>query len=641
MNFTKEQAETIYRQAQENGLDADAVMAKMVSRGAVFEGVDMNHAKQYASQYDAPTPEKEKKDLLGFIGKDAEKVADFTGGKELAQVGAVALNRKFIGKKIDEVQKVQGDTMDRLIDRIKEKEARGEDTTKLKEALKELGVESQKFGDSADELLNPNDLTPEQVVGDALQLAGTAAAGKVAGSIASKATGATGLVKGAIQGAGTGVATGAVTGAVEGTAQGLQQDKDIDGVVGDAVKGAGAGAVIGGVLGGLTGAVSGGIKGRKLNQAVIKAQEDSGLRPTLNQVVQEKSKVDPKFGELVKEAKKQGLNDSEINFLSTVEDPLKPTLREMYTVTTKAQSDPRQTVRAADILGKNATEIVKQVQTQNSTAGKAVDTTAKALRGKFVDASPVRDRTLGLLEDAGVTLNDNGSLNWKDSVFNKTPQLQKKLVSTLSDLPAGQTDAYKLHNFKKSIDEVVDYGVNGEGLKGKSANILKAIRNEADTILDSQFDDYNRANTEFKVTRDFIDSVKKVVGKDVDFATPQAEQAFGQSFRSAFSNNKSRPQTLKLIEDLQTIAKERGLKGAENSLLDQALYVNMLEDHFGSQAATGVASEVAKGVKKVKGLVGVLRNPITGTANLVADKIENMQNISPELKKQMLLTFIQ
>ena len=372
---------------------------------------------------------------------------------------------------------------------------------------------------------------------------------------------------------------------------------------------------------------------------IVKRQEATGIRSSLDDTVKARVAKDPKFADVVKEAEKQGFGKSEINLLATLADADKPTIKRMFEATVKAQSNPRQVTRAADILGENATGIVKQVATQNSVAGKAVDTAAKSLKGQLVDATTVRQRALSLLEEAGVFPNPDGTLNWSKSVFSKTPALKKRMTDALSDLPAGMTDAFDLHNFKKSLDELVEFGVGGEGLKGRSSGILKQIRKEADDILDTFSPEYNAANVDFKETIEFLEQVKDVVGKKVDFSTKQGTQEFGQAFRSAFSNNKSRGKTLKLIEDLVDMAKKRNLTGAEQNLLDQALYVGILEETFGSAATTGLAGEVKKAIDQAKKGLNVLRNPVTGTLDFAADQLEKLHNITPEAKKEILRRF--
>lgn len=593
-------------------------------------------------------------DTTGEVAKQYEKLASFTGGKKIGQGLGQALYNAFGGA--DDAEKSLNtmiDTQSQVLNLIKEKKAKGEDVTRLQTALTALDEDIKSYAEQTGKILNQNDITGKQVLGDAIQL-GTTVVGvgslkggaKVAeNKIAEEVAGGAikGTVKGAVKGAKEGVKLGAGFGTAEGLAKGLKEDGTLGEIAKSTVEGTAYGALFGGAFGTVLGGISGGLKGKQLNDAVIKAQEESGIRPTLTETVAQKSADNPKFASLVSEAEKQGFSEKEINFLATVQDADKPILKEMFDVTAKAQSNPRQIRRASDILGDNATKIVQQIEKQNSTAGKAVDKTAKSLVGQVVDATPVRDRAMLLLEDVGVTANKNGTPNWSKSIFNKTPAIQKKLMETLSDLPVGEIDAYDLHKFKKSIDEVVNYGVGGEGLKGQSANILKQIRRTADDILDTTFSTYNEVNTEYKTTREFLDKVREVVGKKVDFSSKQGGQSFGQAFRSAFSNNKSRPRTLALIEDLQAIATERNLTGAEQNLLDQAIYINLLEDTFGSQASTGLAGEVKKGVASAKKLAESSKNPKTlfeTGLNIGTNLYDKAKNITPESRKQVLETFL-
>lgn len=47
-NFSQDEAKVIYNDAKKKGLDPDKVMAELVNKGATFEGIDMNQARQYA-----------------------------------------------------------------------------------------------------------------------------------------------------------------------------------------------------------------------------------------------------------------------------------------------------------------------------------------------------------------------------------------------------------------------------------------------------------------------------------------------------------------------------------------------------------------------------------------------------------------
>lgn len=566
-----------------------------------------------------------------------EKVADFTGGKEIATGIGEALARggeKGTSKMLEDVQNSQIEIQSKLLQRIKEKKELGEDTSRLQTALEVLTEGIGATGEGAERFLNPSELTGKQVIGDFLQLASTASAGNLArgaANVAGKVTGGgVGIARGAAQGALAGAGSGAIVGATQGAAQGLQEDKDAKGVLKDAKEGALIGGVSGGILGGAIGGVSGGLKGRELRKEVLNQQISSGEKPVINM-----TNMSPQQKKTIEIARQQGIDDVDTQFIQSMKPADKMKADRMISLAEKASVDKRAIERPIDVVGESMLERVKFIESQNKSSGKAVDATAKALKGNLVDATPVRERALGLLEDIGVTANNNGTPNWSKSIFKKTPELEKKIMKALSDLPAGEIDAYDLHNFKKSIDEVVDYGVGGEGLKGESASILKAIRNSADEVLDSTFDDYNKANTDFKVTKEVLDEAKDLFGKKAGFAKERG----GQLLRSVFSNNTQRPRVLKMIENLDNTSKLYG-KVFEDNLVDQALFTEILEDIYGTQATTSLQGQVERAVHGGKKVIEGLRDPIKGIGELLATSAEKMAGISPENKKKVLLSLL-
>lgn len=553
--------------------------------------------------------------------KVVEKVADFTGGKEIAQ----GLGQALAGnnKRVEETQNQQIELQGKLLQRIKEKKARGEDTSRLEGALEDLGVDIKAFGEGAEEILNPNQLTNKQVIGDVLQLGSTiVGAGTLPGQVGKVATAKT-IGQGVAQGAKTGAISGGAFGAVGGVAQGLQQDKTVKESLEQGLKTGAVGAVGGAVIGSVLGGISGGLTGRRLRKEILGGQIKSGQK-TLDDITAKQAKT-------IELAKTQGIDESDISFISTMKSQDKVKAQKMVELAKKAMVDKRSLERPIDVVGDSLTDRIKYVQKTNSTAGKAVDTTAKALKGQKVDATPVRERALTMLEDIGVTANKNGTPNWSKSIFNKNPELQKKIMKTLSDLPAGEIDAYDLHNFKKSIDEVVNYGVGGEGLKGKSASILKAVRNSADEILDSTFDSYNKANTDYKTTRDVLELTQDLFGKKAGVSKERG----GQLLRSVFSNNTQRPRVMKLIEQLDLTAKQYGGKFDDN-LIDQALFSEILEDIFGTQATTSLQGQVGRAVKGTQKVIAGLRDPIKGAGDLLATGAEKLAGISDDNKRKIL-----
>lgn len=613
-----------------------------------FEAASRRKAERLAAQKQAPVgASRWEMTPTGFPKQESpeakkswqEKILSFTGGNVLARAGGLGIAQNKTKKVTDEIQTAEGLMQTQLVKAIQKNRLEGKDTLRLEKALKDLTSGIQNTGDSAKDLYTEG-ITTKQGIGDAIQLATTVGTiGSVPGMAKNAVT--TGGIGASIKaGAVAGAKVGAGVGTVSGFGQGLKQDKSILGSLGQAAVGGVAGAVTGGLVGGTIGAVSGGLQKYASRAKVVTTQVQEGLRPTLSQTITEKSAKNPTFQGMVKEAQKQGFSEADINFLGTISKHDKPIMKKMFDLTVKAQSNNRQITRAGDVLGENVTKQVEQVVAQNKLAGKAVDVAAKALRGQEVDATKLQQRVLSELGDLDIGISAKGKLDFSQSVFKNTPAIQKEIQKVISSIPDG-SDAYQMHIFKKSIDELVDFGTAGEGLRGRSANLLKGLRNAADEILDTTFDDYNLANTSFKLTKEYVDTAQQMIGKKYDLGSKQGSQAFGQALRSAFSNNKSRPMTLKFIEDTHLLSKQLGLSGKEKNLLDQALYVDMLEQNFGSEAATGLAGEVSKGISKVQRGIGIVREPISGGLNLAADLIEKSRNISPEAKQRILKAFLQ
>ena len=248
----KEQVKQFIKQQRTAGIPDVEIHSFLVSKGAVPAQASAEPAKPKRS----------------FGIRAAEKVADFTGGKELAQGLGQALAQRGTAKKLDEQLASLNKQQAGLIAKRRELQALGEDTTKIDKALGFNMDQLQQLGEGAEEQLNPADLSGREVVGSALQLGTTVAGLGALPGQAAKVAGATTFAKGAAAGA----KAGGVFGAVEGVASGL---KDEEKGVGDVIKTAATGAVTGAAVGGILGGISGAVKGRKIaKKAALESGED-------------------------------------------------------------------------------------------------------------------------------------------------------------------------------------------------------------------------------------------------------------------------------------------------------------------------------------------------------------------------------
>ena len=127
-----------------------------------------------------------KEKPTSFLGKARDLTTSFIGGGKLAEgIGMLGASRG-INKSQEKGRAVRGKQATELIKRIREKKAKGEDTSRLEKALKALGQGSR---DSADVSKDFSEALPtsKEVIGSGLRLGATFAGGKLA-STAGKAS---------------------------------------------------------------------------------------------------------------------------------------------------------------------------------------------------------------------------------------------------------------------------------------------------------------------------------------------------------------------------------------------------------------------------------------------------------------------
>lgn len=262
---------------------------------ATKEGV-LNAILEYGVQIEGWNPPEPTKPATKQKGEGFTDT--FIGGNKIARGLGQAIAQPEVSKNIQETQASQFDLASKFTEAIRKAKAEGRDTSRLEKSARELKDEIARTGINAEGLLNQENLTNKEVLGDALQLATTAVGGKVAGAITKGVAGGTGLVRGAIQGAKTGALTGAALGGVESAAQGLQNNEDIKQVGKDFLVGTVAGGVGGAVVGGAIGGTTGLVRGYKFDKANahIKAvtPDVQDLKPKEYEALLNRGKITPK-----------------------------------------------------------------------------------------------------------------------------------------------------------------------------------------------------------------------------------------------------------------------------------------------------------------------------------------------------------
>lgn len=279
--------------------------------------------------------------------------------------------------------------------------------------------------------------------------------------------------------------------------------------------------------------------------------------------------------------------------------------------------------RPLNVVGDSVLNRIKVVREANRVAAVRLDDVANGLRGAQVDASPAVNAFLEKLDGMGVKFNPKDStVAFQGSDLEGVPGPQRVIRNVLSRmLNTKVPDAYDVHRLKKFIDEQVTYGKNARGLGGKTEGILKTLRHDLDGILDSNFDAYNKVNTQYAETRGALDEIQSIAGKKFDANDDSAALTMGSLTRRFLSNAQSNGYLRDAISNLDATARKYITPGTDlvpyrpiqarsgvtpamlenDDLIGMALYADELDKMFGAASRTSLLGDVDKGVNIAMG----------------------------------------
>lgn len=497
------------------------------------------------------------------------------------------------------------------------------------------------------------EVEPLKVSGEQGQITGSdlVDAGGTALELASWFTGAgaaksavkTGVKQGIKQGVKQGVVGGLATGATSGIGIGMQEE---DATVGSVLKsgsiGAGTGGALGGALGGLSSGITGVISKAKLfkiNQALKKTLKEDATKTFLksgkpNATVA--TKALDESGNIVKDVNaselvRQGLEKADVAMIKNASPNDKAKMLEMLSIRESQLTDKTITGRASDVAGDSFLSTLKDIQNVNKNAGQQLDGVANTLSGKTVNIQKPLQQFSSDMSNSGIKIGKNGTLDFTESIFRMNESTQKQIQSfyrealKLSENP----DALAVHQTKKLIDEIVDYGKKSEGITGKTETLLKNFRHSLDETLDTSFPAYDAVNTTFSETAGQLKNVADVMGRKFNINSDFANASLGTKLRGLMSNNASRGQLMQVIQDAQTIAKKYGSNSADD-LVVQANFANTLEKIFGSEAPTSLAGQVSQGITDATNIANVGKD--VANNNLISAGLKGLKLLYDKTK---------
>lgn len=305
----------------------------------------------------------------------------------------------------------------------------------------------------------------------------------------------------------------------------------------------------------------------------------------------------PRVFVLVKEARKQGFDDSVTSLIANASSTDRRKMARMVSIVEKGKGDARSKalVRTADVAGDALVKKIDFVKGNNKQAGKQLGRIAKGLKGEDVDISNPVSKFLSDLDDLGVTFDNKGKPVFTGSqIEGVTPaeSLINKIALRLKRKP--NPDALEAHQFKKFIDENIAFGKTAkEGLSGKTEGIVKALRGGVNDSISEISKKYKQANKQFSDTITSLNELQDIAGRKLDFSGPNADKAAGVLLRSQTNNTKGRANLLTAIKNLEDTAQKYG-GSFDDDILNLSIFSDELDSVFGSGARTSLRGEVKK-----------------------------------------------
>lgn len=307
-------------------------------------------------------------------------------------------------------------------------------------------------------------------------------------------------------------------------------------------------------------------------------------------------RFEPRVFNMVKEARKQGFDDSVTTLVANASATDKRKMAQMVSIVEKGKGDARAKAltRTADVAGDALIKKIDFVRGNNEQAGQQLNRIAKGLKGKEVNVQEPINKFFSDMDELGVSFDDKGKPSFAGSQIEgvaPAESLINKISLRIKRKPT--PDALEAHQFKKFIDENVSFGKTAEGLGGKTERVAKSLRKGVNDSISANFDDYREANKRFSDTITALDNLQDVAGRKLDFAGSNANKAAGTLLRSQTNNTKARANLLTAIKDLEDTAQKYG-GSFDDDILNLSIFADELDAVFGSGARTSLRGEVGK-----------------------------------------------
>lgn len=309
----------------------------------------------------------------------------------------------------------------------------------------------------------------------------------------------------------------------------------------------------------------------------------------------------------------QGLSEGVTATIQASNRATKGALDEMLDIVDESQKSAKFSVtnRPLDVAGRALGRRYDVIKDANKQARSELDTVARTLQGEGVDSSQAFNDLYASLDDMGIGITEGDSgveLLTRGSDISMLDAPKKSIERLLTRIDeVDDMDAYELHRLKRWIDENVSYGRSQEGLSGKAETVIKTLRRNIDTALDTNFPAYDDVNTRYSETRGMLDEFDRLVASGSGDESPNFEKGVGTLLRRTLSNARSREPILDLVSNMDNMARNYNAspqaavvqRGAlDDDILTEVLFADELDRIFGTNARTSLQGDMSKVVER-------------------------------------------
>lgn len=279
----------------------------------------------------------------------------------------------------------------------------------------------------------------------------------------------------------------------------------------------------------------------------------------------------------------------------------------------------------------------------NKEAASQLDEVANALKGQKIDVSGPIEAFKENLAKQRITITKNGSLDFKGSSIEgenmqKAQSIIKNVYNRLRYTEDPTKNALRVHDAKKFIDEQVSYGKSAEGLSGTMQGIVKKLRHDLDSLLDSNFAEYNRVNTAYAESRRVIDDVQSLAGQVVDLTGDNASKALGTMSRKVLTNYANGQNVDAVFDALDGVGQKYGkpdeLVKIGDDIRDLVTMESFLRETFARAAKPGSLEGIGRNV--AGGVIDAKTGNVPGIISRGAKALGEVFSKTEEQKLQAL-----